>query len=438
MIRTVIMPKLGTTMKEGTIGQWNKKVGDYVEKGSIILTVESDKASVDIEAERPGILVKILKESGEVVPVASMIGIMADSLDENISEYLDTPVNTKKTDTKEPVAEQPAEAINPAAVAKTAGKAIASPKAKALARQSGLNLQDIAGTGKDGLITESDVQSALVRSEWNKQKATPVAQKIAELHEINLSELAGSGPHGKIMKSDVAAVVENNVQQSSKQKLMPFTGMRKAISDNMMKSVHGMAHAYHKMKIDMTEAVRLRSSLKDTGIKVSYNDLFIKAIAKALTEFPIMNSSLTENGILIKEDINIGVAVALENGLIVPNIKNANRKSLSEISFEALNLAEKARAGKLLPQDYQGGTFTVTNLGMYDVDEFLAIINPPEIGIISIGKIEETPVVQNGSIVIKPAVAVCLTYDHRIVDGVPAAQFLKRVKQIIQLPYLLL
>jgi pyruvate dehydrogenase E2 component (dihydrolipoamide acetyltransferase) len=272
-------------------------------------------------------------------------------------------------------------------------------------------------------------------------KATPLARKLAGQNDVKLAEVEGTGVRGKITKADIENAVLsriNSAQSQRGERVVPFEGMRKAIADNMMKSLHGMAQANHRMKVDMTEIIRMREKLKADGIKVSFTDIFVKVVSKALLDFPVVNSSLTDKGVVLKEYVNMGIAVALDDGLIVPVIKNVDLMTIKEISTVASELVEKAKTGKLKPDEYKGGTFTITNLGMFEIDEFTAVINPPESAILAVGKIDSIPVAEDGNIVVKPIMVLSLTYDHRIIDGAPAAQFLQRVKQIMQNPYQLL
>ncbi len=247
---------------------------------------------------------------------------------------------------------------------------------------------------------------------------------------------------GDIGMADIEAVEETRKSKTMVEvksgKIIPFTGMRKVISDKVMQSIHGMAQANHKIKVDMSEIVRFREILKVSNIKVTFTDILVKIVSKALLEFPIINSSLTDEGILLNDYVNMGVAVAIENGLILPVIKNVELLTLEEISMVSAELINKAKKGGLKPNEYTGGTFTITNLGMFDIDEFTAIINPPESAILAIGKIDRIPVVEGDNIVIRPVMMLSLTYDHRLIDGAPAALFLQRVKQIMQNPYLLI
>jgi pyruvate dehydrogenase E2 component (dihydrolipoamide acetyltransferase) len=310
-----------------------------------------------------------------------------------------------------------------------------------LVAEAGVPVDQISGTGEEGLIIERDIE-AFIAAMKAVPKATPLAKKVAQQNEVQLNEVEGSGARGKITKADIEAVIATRKAGSAANaragKIVPFTGMRKAISDNMMKSIHGMAQANHRMKVDMTEVIRFREKLKADGIKVSFNDILVKVVSKALLDVPIMNSSLTDEGILMKDFVNLGMAVAVENGLLVPVINDADLMTIQDISQVSAELINKTKSGKLQPDEYKGGTFTITNLGMFDIDEFTAVINPPEAGILAVGKIDKVPVVENDTIVIRPVMMLSLTYDHRIVDGAPAAKFLQRVKQIMQNPYLLI
>lgn len=250
----------------------------------------------------------------------------------------------------------------------------------------------------------------------------------------------GSGTRGKITKKDVEAVIATSKRGTGErtERVIPFKGMRKVIAERMLESLHTAAQVTHRMKVDMSEAVRIHEAFNKAGNKISYNDIIIYATCRALKEYPVLNSELKGEGIVLKSYVNIGIAVMVENGLIVPVKKDADLMTLEEISLTVRELAEKAREGKLKPEEYQGGSFTISNLGMFGLDSFTAIINPPESGILAIGKIEKAPVVEGDEIKIKPIMVMTLTYDHRVVDGALAAQFLARLKHYLENLYLLL
>lgn len=304
---------------------------------------------------------------------------------------------------------------------------------KPTAEQKGIDINKIAGTGGEGLIIERDVLNA------KTVKATPTANVIAAQNGVNLSSVSGSGVNGKIMKDDVLRhICSKSPTPEQNETIVPIKGIRKAIFDNMMTSLHSTAQANHRMKVDMSEATRLRNKYKDAGIKINFTDILVKTVSAALIKHPNVNSCVDGNNIVMKHYVNMGIAVAVPNGLIVPNIKNAEYLSLTEINEAVKDLAAKARDGKLTPDEYKNGTFTITNLGMYDVDEFTAVINYPESAILAVGKITDTPVAINGAVEIRPILTLSLTYDHRIIDGAPAAEFLKEIKTLLENPYLLI
>ena len=444
----VIMPKQGLQMTEGTITKWLFAEGDNVETDKPLFEMETDKLNIEITAPATGTLLKIIKGEGEIVPITEIIAVIGEP-GEDISDILaETGSNPSETatvneETKQNTAESADTVVS--GKAKEAGissdKIFITPRAKSLSQGKDLDYTGINGSGPEGLIIERDVLKHLNELK-EVSKATPLAAGIAVQEDIHFEEVEGSGVKGRITKADIEAAVAARVGMAGtverKEKIIPFVGMRRVISDRMMQSLHTMAQASHRMKVDMTEIVRLREKLKTDNKKVSLTDIFIKVVSKALLEYPILNSSLTDEGILLKDYVNMGLAVAVDNGLIVPVIKNADLMSLEEISTVSSELVEKAKKGGLKPDEYTGGTFTVTNLGMFEIDEFTAIINPPESAILAIGKIDRIPVAEGDGIVVKPIMVLGLTYDHRIIDGAPAAMFLQRIKHILQNPYLLI
>ena len=415
MANKVILPKQGLQMTEGLITKWLIKEGCEVKEGEPLFEMETDKLSIVMDSSFSGILLKIVKGEGETVPITETIAIIG-KMGEDFSGLLDGENEIVYAENN---------SINE--------RIFATPLARTRADEKGVSIDSIAGTGPDGLIIERDI--LLQKS---GVKVTPTAQKIAELEGVAIGDVASSGVGGKVMKADVLNYLSANSGAENNETIIPISGMRKAIFENMHYSLHTMAQAVHKVKVDMAEVVRLREKLKESGKKVSFTDILIKAVSEALLKFPMLNSSVVDNTIVQKHYVNMGIAVALENGLIVPNIKNSHTLSLEEISKQVADYANLARAGKLTRGDYTGGTFTITNLGMYDIDEFTAIINPPESAILAVGKIADTPVCINKAVEIRPILTLSLTYDHRIIDGAPAAEFLQYVKSILQNPYLLI
>ncbi|KZL89207.1 dihydrolipoamide acetyltransferase family protein [Clostridium magnum] len=458
MATKVIMPKQGLQMTEGTITRWIIAEGGKVEVDQPLFEMETDKLTIEITAPASGTLLKIVKGEGDVVPITETIAVIGEP-GEDYSSLLGDAVQANI---------EPAEALKEEAQKSATAEVTVSdkvinrdpservfitPRAKTTAAEKEIDYLEIYGTGPEGLIIERDILAYIEEAAKNKIRISPVAAKIAKENNIDLSLVTGTGVSGRVMKEDVekfleakATEVVNTTEESlpsaktsgRKGTIVPCKGMRKVISDRMMESLHGMAQANHRMKVDMTEAIKLREQLKKAGIKVSFNDILTKVVSKALIEFPYMNSSMVEEGILLKDYVNMGLAVSVPNGLIVPNIKDADLMSLPEIAAASADIIQKALNGKLGPDEYTNGTFTISNLGMFDIDVFTAIINPPESGILAVGKIEKTPVVEGDNIVIKPLLTLSLTYDHRTIDGALAAQFLQRIKQLLMNPYLLL
>jgi len=361
LVTKVLMPRLSLTMKEGTVVQWFKKEGDAVNKGEPLVEVLTEKVTYDIEAPVSGILRKVLALEGVEVPVAEVLGIIT-APDEQLTEE-----TTAEAPTKEEVGE-------------IEKRILASPAAKRLAKEYGIDLTQVKGTGPEGRIVEEDVR------------------KFAE--EIKV------GPRVR--------------------EVIPLIGIRKTAAERVTLSAKTAPHSTVTMEVDMTNATKLREE------QVSYTEILVKAVARALAEHPIVNSTLDGEQIKIFEDINIGVAVATEKGLVVPVIHDADKKSLKEVASTLNELVEKARASKLSKEELTGGTFTITNLGMFGVEIFTPIINPPETAILGVGKVVEKPVIVNKEIVIKPMMYLSLSYDHRVIDGAPAAQFLQKIKQLLE------
>lgn len=452
MATKVIMPKQGLQMTEGTIVEWKVSEGDSVEDEQAILEIETDKLSIDVNAPAGGVLLKILHGQGDVVPVTEMIGIIGEE-GEDISALLEEAGKESAAPAPAPAAGAPSkpDAAPAAAAVKATGRApgekvYASPRAKWRAEEKGIDVNALAGSGPEGLVIERDVVNAPASASLGAgpaAAATPLARKVASIHDVDLRAVKGSGTGGRITKVDVMETLHTSKVESAEiggQEgfLVAHSTMRKSIAKRMSGSLHTAAQANHRMEVDVTELVRIREKLKAAEKKVSYTDMLIKITSAALRDVPILNSSWTDEGVFIKQDINIGMAVALDEGLIVPVVRNADMLSLEEIHARTRELIDKVKQGALEQYEMEGGTFTITNLGMFDIDSFTAIINQPESGILAVGRIKETPAAVNGEVEIRPLMTLSLTYDHRVVDGAPAAKFLQRMKQYIETPYLLL
>ena len=445
MATELLMPKLGLTMTEGTIDEWKKKVGDPVQKGEIIYSVATDKLTNDVESECDGVLLKILVQEGETVPCKTLVGWVG-AAGEAVPDAAGEAAPAAAPAAEAPKAEIAGAAVAPAPGREAGAYVPATPYAKKLAREKGFDLAAIPATGYKGVVVARDVlgftPAAVPAAEAPKAdvKASPLAEKLAG--DLGIDLAAVKAAHGRVLAEDIlrylAETREKSEEEPVREEVKPMSGMRKAIARNMLASVQTSPTVTFNLGIDMSEMKRYREQLKAKEIKVSYTDLLVKFVAKALTEFPLLNCSVQDNKIIYKHYVNMGVAVALDNGLVVPNIQDADKKSLTEISAEVKELAKLAREGKLPPEKLQGGTFTITNLGMYGIESFTPIINQPEVAILGVNTMEDKVVVLGGEMVIRPIMNLSLTADHRVVDGSVAAQFLQRVKALMENPALML
>lgn len=469
MAEIIIMPKLGFNMNEGKLVQWYKSEGEEITKGEPLFSVETDKTNMDIEATSDGVVKKLLIEEGDQIPVTLPIAVIG-SADEDVSAAVADAkaqlaaggADVSDVDEAAAVAEQaeaPAEAKVPAAAPKTADGVIKiTPRARRVAAENDLAVEDLAieGTGWQGGICEKDILEYLAS---NKVKATPVAAAMAKAEGIDLADIRGSGVNGKIMKEDVEKVIAaakkavaaaedqahagaGEITPDGKEigEKVPYAGVRKVIGDRLAESKFTAPHLYFTQKVNMEDVLALRKKVNEVqDKKTSVTDFIAKAVIMTLKKYPEMNSSLVGETIERYKSINLGIAVASPTGLIVPNIKNSQDMSVVEISKASTPLFDKARAGKLAVDEYAGGTFTISNLGMFGIENFTAIINPPEVGILSISSTKDEPFVvtkEDGTkeIQIKPMMNIQLTVDHRIIDGLLAAQFVTNVKNLLENP----
>jgi pyruvate dehydrogenase E2 component (dihydrolipoamide acetyltransferase) len=428
MITRVILAKLSPTMEEGTVVKWSKQEGDTVKQGDVLAEIETDKANMEMESLGAGVLRKILVPAGGKAPVGALIGVIA-APDEDIAEVLSVaPAPAAAPSPPAPSAPAPAPA--PAA-----GPAPSPPSPPREAPPAQLAPQPEARppVGGEGRI-----------------KASPLARSIAAERGISLSSLEGSGPGGRIVKRDVesagaapsAAPAARSAAgpgvlpfPSQGPQELPVSSMRKTIAKRLSESKFTAPHFYVTVEIDMRPAIEVREQLlQGENTKVSFNDLVVKACARALTRFPLVNASWKGDTIMSHGDVHVGVAVAIPDGLITPVVRHADRKSVLEISREVKDLAGRAREKKLRPEEFTGSTFTISNLGMYDVTEFTAIINPPESAILAVGAARQVPVVDGDRVVVGHRMKVTMSCDHRVVDGALAAQFLAEVRRLLENP----
>ena len=457
MASKVIMPKQGLMMTEGTIIKWLKQEGEIVAVGNPLFEMETDKLTITMDAEAAGTLLKIVHPEGDTVPITELIAVIGEP-GEDISGLLGVAAPAQEAPAQQAAAEAaPAAPVAPAVQRAPGERIFISPRAKMVAEERGIDYTGITPTGNDGSIIERDVLAYAA----SRPAVTPLAANIARVQNIDLSGITGTGPNGKITTADLPAAapaaapaapaaaapeapapaVEGQLTRGIRTERM--SGMRKAISANMLNSKNTNAQTNHRMTVDMTAVIALRNQYKALGLKVSYNDIIVRACAKALQDIPVINASIDGNQIVYHDYVNIGTAVSVPGGLIVPVIKDADIIGLSGIAKKSAELIEKARDGKLTDADYHGGTFTVSSLGMFDLDDFVAIINPPESAILAVGKIAKNPVVvtnEDGEdeIVIKSTCTLCLSYDHRLIDGAEAAKFLQKLKNYLQNPVLLI
>ncbi len=452
MAQEVLMPKLGLTMTEGTIEEWKYKEGDSVKKGDILFSVATDKLTNDVEAEVDGVLLKILLPEGETAPCKAVIAYIGEA-GEVIAEG---GASAESAAAQAPASSAAAVPTKTPAVTRDPGAPVlASPAAKKLAKEKGVDLALIAGTGPKGRITLEDVEAYLTAPKANEPaaevKTSPLAAKLAEELGVDVSKIQTDG---RVMKADVltaagvctaapaaeaAPAISTGDNDEAPVKVNP---LRRSIAANMSNSWHTSPRVTYTFAVDVTAMKALRAKLKDSlkeqGIKLTYNHILMKVVAKALMEFPDVNASFADNMLTRHKHVNMGLAVAKGDGLIVPNVKNADSKSLAEIAKETEALIEATRSGKIDMKDMTGGTFTITSLGPYGVRSFSPIINQPELAILGVCDIVDTPIVCNGEIVIRPMMNLCLTADHRVVDGVMASKFMKRVVELLENLYLLL
>ncbi|WP_414733388.1 dihydrolipoamide acetyltransferase family protein [Acetobacterium carbinolicum] len=438
MAKFLVMPKLGLTMTEGNIANWRKVEGDSVTMGEIIFDVETDKITKEFESPGEGIIRKILVSEG-TVEVLKPIAIIGKA-DEDISALLaeaEKAVASPVASATKPDAPEPPKAEQAPVKPATGGRVKASARTKKIAAELKIDIAQVTGTGPQGAITEKDVNEFAEKAKTAQPKISPTAGVIAAGLGVDPGQI---NKDGRIMKADVLAFKQNadflkyaDPQEFTK----PMSAMRKIIASRMSASQETAATVNYNQRVDTTAMKQLREELKSTT-KITYTDILVKILSRVLLEFPLLNSAIVGTDIVTRNYVNIGVAVALPDGLIVPVVKFANKLDLGAISTEIKALAEKARNNELETDEITGGTFTLTNIGMFGMESFTPIINQPEVAILGINTIIDTPMVVEGQVVIKPMMNLSLTADHRVVDGSVAAQFVARLKELIEKPGLLL
>lgn len=430
MATQVVMPKLSPTMEEGQLARWLKKEGDKVSMGEPLAEIDTDKATMEMQALSNGVLRKILINEGESAPLGQPIAIIGEA-DEDISELLKTASAAKPAKTESPAESAPESEATPAVAAKPAqattppsgdghkpsaaptGRILISPIAVRMASDAGIDFKTIQGSGPAGRIVKRDIESAM-RAREKAPAAKPAVGKLT---------LPRRGEKGA-------------VYAPSAYRDEPATEMRRTIARRLVSSLGPVPHFFLTSEIDMERAAETRRSLNELypDLKLSINDLIIKVAAVSLIQHPQVNASFQDKTIRYYEHADIGVAVATENGLITPIVRSADLKSLTDIPTEVRELAERARARKLKPEEYTGATFSISNLGMFGIEEFTAIINPPEGAILAVGAMAPKAVARDGQVAVRQTMRVTLSCDHRVIDGATGAKFLQTFKQIMENP----
>lgn len=450
----VIMPTLGLTMEEGTITEWLKKEGETVTKDEPLFVVETDKAAMEVPSPASGVLQRIIAPAGATVPVRQPIAIIAQP-GEAAAPPSPAPAAASAVSSAPARGPAPAPAAQPS---RQPGERLKiSPAARRVAAELGVDVTKLVGTGPEGRIVERDVRAAAAAQAAPAEPAarviaSPLARKLAAEHGVDLASIRGTGPGGRIVEKDVLAAAAARQAAppaaaapapSPAPGAVPLGRLRRITAERMAASARSVARVTLFMPVDMTEAVRFRTQLapefeRRYGARLSYDAMIAKAVALALRDHGELNAQWADGAVRPLPEINIGIAVALDDGLVVVVIRQADAKPLHQIQAELRDLVDKARAGRLGPDDLSGATFTITNLGNYGVEAFTPIVNLPEAGILGVGRISRQPAVVGNELVIRDQMTLSLAFDHRVTDGAPAARFLQRVKEILEAPYILL
>ena len=454
---SVQMPRLSDSMETGKILRWLKKEGEQVKKGEPLVEIESDKANIEVEAYASGKLNKILVPEGESAPIGAVIAEIGDGASAAAAEKAPAAQAQAAPEAPKPQASEAEAQATQADNAVVATAPVASSSGGEQYPQGGPD--DRTEVGAAGQAALNVIRRPGAQEDGERQRVSPVARRLAEELGVDLGRVEGTGPGGRITKEDVEAAGQRKAQPQAaaaptavaparearqptarptgEVEVVELTKLQSTVATRIAHSMFSAPHFYVTSEIAMDDAVRLRQMFNeavDRSEAISINDLVVRAVALALTKFPEVNASWADGRIERKRDINIGIAVGLPDRLIVPVLHNADQKSLNEIAKESKQLIERSRANKAAAQDYVGNTFSISNLGMYDVDQFTAIINPPDSGILAVGSIEDKPVVRDGQVVPGKRMRVTLSVDHRVFYGVTAAQFLQEVKRLLQSP----
>jgi pyruvate dehydrogenase E2 component (dihydrolipoamide acetyltransferase) len=441
MATEVLVPPLGQTVDTVTLVTWYKAEGETVGQGESLFAIETDKATLDVEAPASGVLQGVTAQPGDEVKVLSPVALIAAP-----EEAVEGP---------EPLPSSRQVAPEPSAADRETGKTsrgdgrgriFISPRARRLAEEHSIPLEALEASGPEGSIVERDVRAYLDARPGTL--ITPVARRMADEAGLDWQSLTGSGSGGRVTRDDVVQALERSPQVPATGAVpgeineaiesIPLRSVRAVIRDRMLRSATDAAQVTLTAKVDATALVELRDQLAHDGVHVSYNDLFLYILGQALTEHPLLNASLEGDAIKVWGRIHVGLAVDTERGLLVPVVRDVDRKGLHRLSEETVSLVDRARAGQCTPDELSGGTFTLTNLGMFGIDAFTPLINLPECAVLGVGRIKRQPVMVDAEVVGRDMVWLSLAFDHRLVDGGPAARFLQRVVQLVEHPHLLI
>ena len=457
MATQVIMPKLSPTMEEGQLSRWLKKEGDKVSMGEPLAEIDTDKATMEMQALGNGVLRKILIQEGQSAPLGQLIAIIGEP-DEDISALTNQAASTNQATETQPAKDATAssDASNAKESDQPKGTPASAPETSDKAPDKAA--ANVAGNGQDPKQTEREPGSRLIVS--------PLAARMAAESGIDLRSVSGTGPGGRIIKRDVENLIgqaktepgsisqmpqrhlravesgpfqKSSTAQASAYRDEPASEMRRTIAKRLVTSLGPIPHFFLTTEIEMDRAAEMRSGINslDPELKISLNDIIIKVVAAALMQHPQVNASFQDKVVRYYEHADIGVAVAIEEGLITPIVRSADQKSLSEIAEEVRDLAERARHRKLRPEEFLGASFSISNLGMFGIDEFTAVINPPEGAILAVGAMSPKPVVRNNEVVVRQMMRVTMSCDHRVIDGATGAKFLQTFKKILENPLFL-
>lgn len=457
MPHTVIMPKLGQTVEESAIVKWHKQVGDTVQKGDVLFEIETDKAVLEAESFYDGTLLKIVVPENVPVPVRSVVAYIGESgesvpdtpppavgpakpepeptkpeppkaASQGKQPQTESPQPPSAAEPAAPVAAPPVQPVTPRPAVSgkpaTPKRLIISPRARALARDAAIDPSSIEGSGPNGRIVEKDVRAWMDGHDYDKLRVAPAARKLARERNIDLLSVRGSGDGGRILTVDI--------ERAERCKPVAMPRIRQVIAQRLSESFATIPHFYVTVTADMTDLMRLRTERKAEGLSYSVNDFVLQATVLALEEMPAINSRTDGQSIAWNGDVDLGVAVSLDRGLVVPVVRAAQLLSMRELSDRVRALAQRARDGKLTPDEMSGSSFTVSNMGMLDIDQFNAIINPGEAGILAVASIREAPAVADGRLVVRQRMTLTLSADHRIVDGATGAAFVNAIKQKLE------